>query len=74
MGGQLGNRRSALRRTYERLDSHIQKMKREQPLLTSGPDWAALKKAFENLYQYPLRQSAIAKLNKELRIGWCSRS
>ena len=69
VGGQLGNRRSAARRTYERLDSHIQKMEREQPLLTSGPDWAALKKAFEELYQYPLRQSAIAKLNKELRAG-----
>lgn len=69
IGGQLGNRRSAARRTYERLDSHIQKMEREQPLLTVGSDWVALKKAFEELYQYPLRQSAIAKLNQELRVG-----
>ncbi len=69
IGGQLGNRRSAARRTYERLDSHIQKMEREQPLLTVGSDWIALKKAFEELYQYPLRQSAIAKLNQELRVG-----
>jgi hypothetical protein len=38
-------------------------------LLTFGPDWVALKKAFEKLYQYPLRQSVIAKLNQELRFG-----
>jgi superfamily II DNA or RNA helicase len=69
IGGQLGNRRSAKRRTYERLDSYIQMMEREQPLLASGPDWESLKKAFEELYQYPLRQTAIAKLNKELRAG-----
>ena len=69
VGGQLGNRRSAKRRTYERLDSHIQMMEREQPLFTSQPEWESLKKAFEELYQYPLRQSAIAKLNKELRAG-----
>ncbi len=69
VGGQLGNRRSAKRRTYERLDSHIQNMEKNNPLLARGAEWEALKKAFEELYKYNLRQSAIAKLNKELRAG-----
>lgn len=68
-GGVLGSPRSARSRTYERLKSYIEKTKKQTPLLTQGPDWSILKKAFEEIYHYPLKETAVIKLNRQLKSG-----
>jgi hypothetical protein len=63
VGGQLGNRRGARFRAYERLKRFVEDSK--------GTLWDTpqLRKAVDGLYRYPLRQSAIDTLNKRLREG-----
>lgn len=63
VGGQLGNRRGARFRAYERLKRFVEESK--------GTLWDTpqLRKAVDGLYRYPLRQSAIDALNKRLREG-----
>jgi superfamily II DNA or RNA helicase len=60
-GGQLGRPSGARFRTYERLKRYT----REMPLLVT-PD---LLKAVDQIYRYPLRQSAIDRLNRSLKSG-----
>lgn len=67
--GQLGSRRSAASRVYERLSAYVMEAEANTPLLASGPDWETLKRAIEEIYSYPLRQGAIAKLNREFKAG-----
>ncbi|QKQ72287.1 helicase-related protein [Nostoc sp. TCL240-02] len=62
-GGQLGRPSGARFRTYERLKSYIQEMK--GTLFVSEE----LLKAIDEIYRYPLRQSAIDTLNRQLRSG-----
>ncbi|WP_138502885.1 helicase-related protein [Nostoc sp. PA-18-2419] len=62
-GGQLGRPSGARFRTYERLKSYIQEMK--GTLFVSEE----LLKAIDEIYRYPLRQSAIDSLNRQLRSG-----
>ena len=63
VGGQLGRPSGARFRTYERLKRYAEEVKgtlfESQPLL----------KAIEDIYRYPLRQSAIDTLNRQLRSG-----
>jgi len=63
VGGQLGRPSGARFRTYERLKRRAEKVKGtlfDIPLLT---------KVIEEIYRYPLRQSATDILNRQLRAG-----
>ncbi|MEG4940324.1 helicase-related protein [Microcoleus sp. F4-D5] len=62
-GGQLGRPSGARFRTYERLKSYAQSMR--------GTIFASdeLAKAIDEIYRYPLRQSAIDTLNRQLKSG-----
>lgn len=59
VGGQLGRPSGARFRTYERLKAYLQ----ANPLFAT----TALQEAFQALYRYPLRQTAIDTLNRQLR-------
>lgn len=63
VGGQLGRPSGARFRTYERLKRYAEELKgtlfESQELL----------KAIDDIYRYPLRQSAIDTLNRQLRSG-----
>ncbi len=61
VGGQLGRPAGARFRTYERLKHYA----KEMPLLASSD----LLKAIDQIYQYPLRQSAVDRLNRSLKSG-----
>ncbi|HPU06923.1 MAG TPA: helicase-related protein [Thermogutta sp.] len=63
VGGQLGRPSGARFRTYERLKAYAQAIK--GTLLES----ADLLKAIEDIYKYPLLQSAIDTLNRQLKSG-----
>jgi len=60
-GGQLGRPSGARFRTYARLKRYVNEM----PLLAT-PD---LHKAIDQIYRYPLRQSAVDRLNRSLKSG-----
>lgn len=62
-GGQLGRSSGARFRTYERLKNYAQSMR--------GTIFASdeLSKAIDEIYRYPLRQSAIDTLNRQLKSG-----
>ncbi len=63
VGGQLGRPSSARFRTYERLKRYAEQAR--------GADSATpeLIKAIEEIYRYPLRQSAVDTLNRQMRAG-----
>jgi superfamily II DNA or RNA helicase len=63
IGGQLGRPSGARFRTYERLKRHAEELK--GTLFESKK----LLKAIDGIYRYPLRQSAIDTLNRQLRSG-----
>lgn len=62
-GGQLGRPTGARFRTYERLKRYAQEV---QGTLFESPD---LLKAVDEIYRYPLRQSAVDTLNHHLKSG-----
>ena len=67
VGGQLGRPSGARFRTYERLKHFVEET---EGTLLVGPDFRqALNKAIEEIYTYPLRQTAIDTLNRQLRSG-----
>ncbi len=61
VGGQLGRPKGARFRTYERLKHYA----KEMPLLATSD----LLKAIDQIYRYPLRQSAVDRLNRALKSG-----
>jgi superfamily II DNA or RNA helicase len=63
VGGQLGRPSGARFRTYERLKRYAEEIK--GTLFESE----ALLKAIDEIYRYPLRQSAVDTLNRQLRSG-----
>ena len=63
IGGQLGRPSGARFRTYEKLKRHAEELK--GTLFESKK----LLKAIDGIYRYPLRQSAIDTLNRQLRSG-----
>ena len=63
VGGQLGRPSGARFRTYDRLKSYLAAVKNT---LFATPD---LLKAFEDIYKYPLLQSATDNLNRQLKAG-----
>lgn len=63
VGGQLGRPSGARFRTYERLKSYAEEIK--ETLFDS----VELRKAIEDIYRYPLLQSATDILNRQLKSG-----
>ena len=63
VGGQLGRPSGARFRTYERLKRHAERVK---GTLFDLPE---LGKAIEEIYRFPLRQSATDILNRQLKLG-----
>jgi hypothetical protein len=63
VGGQLGRPSGARFKTYERLKSYAEAAK------GSLFDTPQLTKVIEEIYRYPLRQSATDTLNRQLRSG-----
>jgi superfamily II DNA or RNA helicase len=63
VGGQLGRPSGARFRTYERLKRHADKVK------GSLFDVPELGRAIEEIYRFPLRQSATDTLNRQLKAG-----
>jgi hypothetical protein len=63
VGGQLGRPSGARFRTYERLKRYAETVK---GTLFDTPQ---LNRAIEDIYRYPLRQSATDTLNRQLRSG-----
>ena len=64
IGGQLGSPSGARRRTYERLKQYVEKTK--DTLLPPPPE---LYSAMEEIYRYPLQETARDTLNRQLRSG-----
>jgi SNF2 family DNA or RNA helicase len=62
-GGQLGRKSGARHRVYERLKRYADEVKGS--LLESE----ALLRSIDEIYRYPLRQSAIDRLNRQLKSG-----
>ena len=62
-GGQLGRPSGARFRTYERLKHYIEE--NQDTLFDTQP----LRKAIQDIYRYPLRQTAVDALNRQLRSG-----
>ncbi len=69
VAGTLGNKRSAAARTYDRLMAYTQHIRETTPLLAMGTEWENLERAIEEINQYPLKQNAIARLNREFKAG-----
>ena len=63
IGGQLGRPSGARFRTYERLKRYAEQVK---GTLFDLPELA---KSIEEIYRFPLRQSAVDTLNRQLRAG-----
>jgi superfamily II DNA or RNA helicase len=65
IGGQLGGRTSARRRTYERLKDYVEQLRREAPLFLPQD----LERAVDDLYRYPLRSTARDSINRQIKAG-----
>ena len=63
VGGQLGRPSGARFRTYERLKAYVESVKET---LYADPE---LLRAIEDIYKYPLLQSATDTLNRQLKSG-----
>lgn len=63
VGGQLGRPSGARFRTYERLKAHAEEIK------GTLFDTSEMRKAIEDVYRYPLLQSATDTLNRQLKSG-----
>ena len=62
IGGQLGPRRGARYRVYTRLREHLEDI---QGTFFAEP----LERALNDIYRYPLRQTATDSLNRQLQAG-----
>ena len=69
VAGTLGNKRSAAARTYDRLMAYTQYVRETTPLLAMGTEWENLERAIEEINQHPMKQNAIARLNREFKAG-----
>lgn len=67
VGGQLGRPSGARFRTYERLKRYLAVV--DQSLFRDAPQTKSVREAYEQIYRFPLRQSATDKLNRQLRLG-----
>ena len=67
MGGQLGRPTGARFRTYERLIGYLDRVR--GTLFDGLPVVQSARAALEQLYRYPLRETAAEQLNRQLRSG-----
>ena len=67
VGGQLGRPSGARFRTYQRLEAYIKEVK--GTTLVSAELLLTLQRALEEVYTFPMRQTAIDTLNRQLRSG-----
>ena len=67
VGGQLGRPTGARFRTYERLKGYLERIR--GTLFEELPENQTARAALEQMYRYPLRESATEKLNRQLRSG-----
>jgi len=65
IGGQLGRPSSARRRAYDRLTAHFKVLKQSAPLLIPKE----LERTIDDIYKYPLRESARDALNRQFKAG-----
>lgn len=65
VGGQLGRPSGARFKTYERLRAYV--ARQNNTLWQNHPRTQTLNRAIDQLYNYPLRESAREKLNRQLR-------
>lgn len=66
-GGQLGRPSGARFKTYDQLKQHLSSL--NGTLFETLPSTQLLAKALEQIYNFPLRESAREKLNRQLRSG-----
>ena len=69
VGGQLGRPSSPRYRTYHRLSAYAQKRLPDSDSTRQSIDIDSLRRAIDDIYQHPLRQSAADTLNRQLRSG-----
>jgi hypothetical protein len=67
MGGQLGRPTSARARTYNRLQNYLDDLR--GTLFSIQEEYQQLEKAVDELFRYPLQQTATDTLNRQLRSG-----
>lgn len=65
VGGQLGRPSGARYKTYSRLDSYYKQLRKHEPLFANE----ILKRTIDDIYKYPLRQSAIDTINRQFKAG-----
>ena len=63
-GGQLGRPNSTRRKTYEKLQRYVEALKADMPIF-GAPE--GLEDAVNDIYRYPLLESARDRLNRQLR-------
>jgi len=63
-GGQLGSPNGAKAKTYKRREFYINKIK-QMPLFPT--ELESLNQVMDDLIKYPLKESALVKLNRQLR-------
>jgi hypothetical protein len=67
VGGQLGRPSGARFRTYERLKAYVESVR--GTVFETSERLSQLSKAIEEIYRYPLLQSATDALNRQLKSG-----
>jgi superfamily II DNA or RNA helicase len=67
VGGQLGRPSGSRYKTYTRLKTFVETQLRQSPLLARTEESQMLERAVEQIYQFPLKESAKEKLNRQLR-------
>ena len=67
VGGGLGSPRGARFRTYERLTRYLESLR--GTLFEKGEQTIELRRAVDEIYRFPLLQSAVDALNRQLKSG-----
>lgn len=68
-GGQLGRPSGARFRTYERLLDYSKRIQNQRDLFITDDYVRQLDRALQDIYQYPLQQTATDTLNRQLKTG-----
>lgn len=68
-GGQLGRPSGARFKTYERLKSYLRSFQGKRDLFVNDHFVRSIEKALDDIYKYPLRQTATDTLNRQLKAG-----
>jgi superfamily II DNA or RNA helicase len=69
IGGQLGRRTGARYRTYERLSEYAKALRARRDLFSAEEYVLSIEKVVEEVYKFPLQQTATDTINRQLRAG-----